>query len=117
MRKGRMASLALVAWWLVTTPANAHAVCRPSDPQAVAGPQVEVTLRYNSRVDPARSRLLLQYPGGEAWSLLAEGGDTPADLRTKATDLVPGTYELHWEVLSADGHLSQGKLPFIVIDT
>lgn len=111
-------AVALVAWSAMAGPAEAHALLRSSQPAAgarVDGTRIEFTLRYNSRVDAKRSRMVLIHPGGEASVLPAQPGDAADMLRTEADHLPPGDYRLHWEVLSVDGHVSGGDLPFVVM--
>ena len=94
----------------------AHALLVSSMPAAnagVAGPSVAIALHYNSRVDAQRSRLTLE--GGAApQTLKIAPGDSAADLASRAEGLAPGKYTLRWEVLSVDGHISRGTVPFTV---
>lgn len=107
--------LSVSAGW--AAPAAAHALLLTSDPAAnttVAASSLDITLRYNSRVDVGRSRLTLKKDGGTNQQLAIKGGDSPAILLSQATGLTAGQYLLHWEVLSIDGHISRGDLPFTV---
>lgn len=93
---------------------QAHAVLVESTPAVqakVSGDKVEFNLHYNSRIDAKRSRLLLKGPGGEK-SLEVHQGKTEADISASAEGLKPGAYSLNWDVLSVDGHVSRGKVPF-----
>jgi methionine-rich copper-binding protein CopC len=75
----------------------------------------EVMLRYNGRVDVARSRLTLFNNDGTLRQKLdcAAGGD-PATLKSNLGGIAAGTYILRWEVLSVDGHISRGELPLVL---
>lgn len=109
--------VAMVAALLAGTEARAHAVLVESTPPAdaeVVGAKVELHLRYNSRIDAKRSRLSLKGPGG-ARTLPPAPGASEAELMARAEGLSPGRYTLFWDVLSVDGHVSRGQVPFIVI--
>lgn len=110
--------LALLAAILAPTGAEAHAVLLESSPPAkaeVLGDKVEFSLHYNSRVDALRSRLTLKGPDGSK-PLAARQGKTEADLAARAEGLTTGHYTLKWDVLSVDGHVSRGEVPFIIIE-
>lgn len=101
--------------------ARAHAIIVDSAPAVnatVAGPDVDVALRFNSRIDHERSRILLNRVGAPAGaqpvilSLLPE--DSPEFLKAHVTGLAAGAYSLRWEVLSVDGHITRGDIPFKV---
>lgn len=95
--------------------ASAHAILLESRPAANAevppGP-THLVLRYNSRIDQARSRLELRAPGRPVatLTLLPSGPDT---LESDAT-LAPGAYTLRWQVLAVDGHITRGDVPVVV---
>lgn len=98
--------------------AGAHAVLVESSPPAnaeVMGGKVEFHLRYNSRIDIKRSKLVLKGPGG-AKPLVPAAGKSEAEVVTRAEGLAPGRYVLYWDVLSVDGHVSRGDVPFVSIN-
>ncbi len=107
--------LALLLLLLPATPALAHAILLDSAPPpggaAAPGP-AELRLRFNSRIDAARSRVALTGPSGEAVLPLKDAG-RPDVLLCPAT-LAPGAYVLHWQVLAVDGHITRGTLAFTV---
>jgi methionine-rich copper-binding protein CopC len=109
--------LACLLLGLAAAPAAAHAIiiaAKPAVDATVAGPDVPIELRFNSRIDRARSRLTLVGPDRGA-KTLALGADTAPDLLTaRASGLVPGAYRLRWQVLSIDGHITRGDIPFSV---
>ncbi len=100
---------------LGTRPAAAHAILIDSSPAPlghVPAGHLALTLRYNSRVDAGRSKLVLQH--GSAETRLAQtAGDTPDVLRA-TLDLTPGDYVVAWQVLATDGHITRGRVPFTV---
>ncbi len=96
--------------------AFAHAVLVQSTPQAhavVQGPETAIELKYNSRIDASRSTLVLVAPDGKTVSILASQSG-PGALKAKAGQLSKGSYVLRWQVLSSDGHISRGEIPFEV---
>ena len=106
----------LAAALLLPLPAAAHAILLDSVPAiratAPAG-RTAFMLRYNSRVDRARSRLTLMSPGKPPARLPIDA-DGPADQLGAAADLEPGAYVVRWQVLATDGHITRGDLPFTV---
>jgi copper resistance protein C len=84
----------------------------------VAGRPVPIAVVYSGRIDRARSRLLLVAPDGTRRELALAGSSPPNVLQASAPiDLTPGAYALRWIVLSADGHLTRGDIPFRVVPT
>ena len=95
----------------------AHALVIESSPAIdgnVVGPQVDITLRFNSRLDHQRSRLTLIGADGTEHRLTLSPADAPDILQAKATDITPGAYKLRWQVLAVDGHITRGDIPFRV---
>ena len=99
--------LALLALSVALAPdARAHAILVSSQPAAnaeVAGPDVEIRLEFNSRIDAARSLLQLAHDGGEPVVLPLEKSEEANKLGANATGLAPGAYRMRWQVLSVDG--------------
>lgn len=95
--------------------ASAHAILIDSQPAARAtvppGPAV-VTLRFNSRVDHARSRMALRANGTE--TPLPVDPACAADSLSATATLAPGSYVVRWQVLAVDGHITRGDVPFTV---
>jgi methionine-rich copper-binding protein CopC len=97
--------------------ALAHAVLVSSTPQkdaAVSGPNITINLKYNSRVDGARSTLSLLKPDGTIEKLSAVSQPTPDVLSATGHGLAKGAYVLRWQVLASDGHITRGEVPFQV---
>ena len=95
----------------------AHAIVVESSPQAnavVKGPVIQVKLRFNVRVDGPRSRLSLVDPNGKSRALDALQQPSPDSLAATLSGLLPGKYQLHWQVLAGDGHITWGDIPFTV---
>lgn len=109
--------LFLAQFLLDSNAARAHAIIVSSAPAAgatVAGDVVSIRLRFNSRIDHARSRLTLFAPGGATWALTS-ASDSPADeLGADAKLLSTGVWRIRWQVLSVDGHITRGDISFTV---
>jgi hypothetical protein len=93
-----------------------HAILKESTPAAnstVAGPDINVRLKFNSRVDAAHSRLYLNGKSG-AEELKIEKQSEPDTLRTHVAEVTAGAYRIQWQVLAVDGHITRGEIPFTV---
>ncbi len=100
-------------------PALAHALVIASQPASngeVTAGDVAVDLRFNSRLDRKRARLRLINAAGEAHDLTLQADDSPDHLRAMAGTLTAGEYRIEWYVLSPDGHVTRGNVPFKVKD-
>ena len=111
-------SCVLFVTLLVTTLAIGHAILMKSTPgvnQVVTGPEVPVVLTFNSQIDRARSTLTLERPNHSS-SRIAINSDasSPAKLIAKLSDMSPGSYQLRWQVLAVDGHITRGAISFRV---
>ncbi len=114
MLKALLLSAIVSLGLLLPDAAAAHAVLVESQPAPkaeIAGSEIEINLHYNSRVDAKRSRLVLKGPAGVT-VLEVRQGKTEADLAASVAALPPGRYSLNWDVLSVDGHVSRGQIPF-----
>jgi methionine-rich copper-binding protein CopC len=106
-------SLALLAGRFV----EGHAVLKETSPAAnstIAGPDVSIQLKFNSRIDPSRSKLQLLLPDNTTAPLAVDKKASPDTLVSKATGLKPGAYKIQWQVLAPDGHITRGEIPFTV---
>jgi methionine-rich copper-binding protein CopC len=105
--------------WIAATPrvALAHAVLISSTPQknaAVSGPDITINLKYNSRIDGARSTLSLLKPDGKVERIGTPAQLAPDVLSATGRGLAKGAYVLRWQVLASDGHITRGEVPFQV---
>jgi copper resistance protein C len=97
--------------------AAAHALVVASEPEAgasLAAAPARVRLRFNSRIDRARSRLTLHGPDNGQTPLPLDAVKEPTLLEAR-TDIVPwspGAWRLRWQVLALDGHITRGDVPF-----
>ena len=102
---------------LLGASAFAHAVLVESSPalkSSIPGPDVPFRLRFNVRIDAARSRLTLVDPDGSLQTLEISRQDPPNTISAEARGLRPGGYRLRWQVLASDGHITRGEIPFTV---
>lgn len=116
-RFGPVRACLLAAATLAPVVAQAHAILVDSSP--AAGEQersghVAFRLRFNSRIDAARSRVTLTQPDQVQAVLPIEAGPTPDVLQGEA-DLGPGAYRLRWQVLAVDGHITRGDVAFTLM--
>ena len=83
--------------------AAAHAIVVSAQPamnaRVAAGP-VQVVIRFNSRLDKARSRLALVDAGGTETELALAANGPPDQLDASALPPGPGAYRLRWWVLA-----------------
>ena len=74
-----------------------------------------MSFRYNSRIDPVRSRLTLSAPDRSQSILKILPETRPDTLATSAELTTVGAYVVHWQVLAIDGHITRGDVPFTVM--
>jgi methionine-rich copper-binding protein CopC len=105
----------LVVWLLLPSSGLAHAIVlesRPAPNAVVAGPDVSMELRFNSRIDRKRSRVTLAGPDGSSVPVPVRESEQPDRIEGGVAGLAPGDYKLKWQVLSVDGHITRGEIPF-----
>lgn len=112
-------AIVLFAMWFLVDPnaARAHAIIVSSSPAAgatVSGDAVAIRLHFNSRIDHARSQLTLLAPNGTSQKLTPASDASADELDADATRLSSGAWRLRWQVLSVDGHITRGDIPFTV---
>ncbi|HEX3064224.1 MAG TPA: copper resistance CopC family protein [Dongiaceae bacterium] len=107
--------LALGAALSLPSAAFAHAIIVSSKPAANSevpqGP-VDILLQYNSRIDATHSRVSLVDPAGKVTALNVAGGSVAGSLTATGTTDAPGKWIIRWQVLSIDGHITRGDIPF-----
>lgn len=110
--------LALASMMAAPIPVCAHAIIVESAPAAGATlhrAALPILLRFNSRIDRERSRLMLLGADGAAVTLKLEPSAGPDTLAAEADGLAPGRYRLRWQVLGIDGHITRGDIPFEIV--
>jgi len=93
----------------------AHAVLLDSSPRidsVQSGGEVQIHLRFNTRIDHTRSQMTLFAPDGTEQSVVP-APESPADgLNAEVETKLHGSWRLRWQVLSIDGHITRGDIPF-----
>src|SRR6185436_17335200 len=110
----RSMALAVLMFAFLILRLEGHAIllsAAPASDEIVHGSTVHIQLRFSSRIDVKRSRLILFLPGGAERLLTAEEA-SPGTLKSDVAQLEPGRYLLRWQVLAEDGHITRGELPF-----
>ena len=100
---------------LATRQAAAHAILIDSTPAPnghVPAGHLSLLLRYNSRIDAGRSKLVLRH--GETDTRITQQTAPTPDVLRAALDVAPGDYVVIWQVLATDGHITHGRVPFTV---
>ena len=95
---------------------QAHAILEASQPAAgaaIPAGSITLTLRFNSRIDRARSRLTLTKPDHTKAAVPIDP-DGPPEILTATLTLTPGDWSVRWQVLAVDGHITRGDVPFTV---
>jgi methionine-rich copper-binding protein CopC len=106
---------ATTLYFIAAQIAHAHAILVDSTPannQTIVETSLPVELHFNSRIDGKHSRLWLVKPNDEEVILPLVDSAPPNTLKTDALNLEPGAYRLRWQVLSVDGHITRGEIPF-----
>ncbi len=112
----RLVLLGALTLMLLPRLVEAHAILEASEPANgahIPAGLVTLKLRYNSRVDRARSGLTLTRPDQSKAALPIDPAGPP-DLLTSTVTLTPGAYVVRWQVLAVDGHITRGDVAFTV---
>ena len=113
----RLTLVAGVAMTLLASGAVAHAIATTAHPAAgstVRAGTIDVGVEFNARIDRRRSRLLLHAPGGADAPVVPDERAPPNVMRGTASLGESGHWEVRWQVLSQDGHITRGVIPFDV---
>ncbi len=94
----------------------AHPLLLESAPAAGAtvSPPSRVVLRFNNRIETRLCRVGLVDEEGHRRDLAVVPGDGVDRLVATTPALSPGRYRIEWQVLSADGHVVNGRFSFRV---
>jgi methionine-rich copper-binding protein CopC len=102
---------------LAVGPARAHAFldhARPSVGSALPASPPDIRLWFTQELEPAFSTVTVTDAAGNR----VDGGDAavdptdPSELRATLKKLPPGTYTVHWRVVSVDTHPTAGDFTF-----
>ena len=116
-RRGFLRRLLAFPIALASVGAAAHALVvasRPSPNAVVAPGEIGVELRFNSRIDARRSRVVVREPDGAELIVAVASDPSRAMLTGRVVVARAGRFALRWQVLSVDGHVTRGEIPFVV---
>jgi len=97
--------------------ATAHAIVIASEPASgavVTGPDLQLHIRFNSRIDHERSKLVVVSDDGRSFPVELQAGAAEDVLDGRVMGVPAGPYRLRWIVLAIDGHITRGDIPFAV---
>jgi methionine-rich copper-binding protein CopC len=116
LRYVRALGVALLPLAALPTSVLAHAIVLGSDPTdgSTAHAPRQLTLHFNSRVEKQLCSASLTGPERRSVRLRQESSPSGDVLIYALPDLAPGSYQARWKVLSADGHLTEGAVRFVV---
>ena len=109
---------ALPALLFGASPAHAHAVLDHASPlvgSTVRAAPKTISLWFTQKLEAAFSAIEVRDAGGarvDAGKTQVGGDGTMLTVGLKA--LSPGTYQVHWHVLSVDTHKTEGNFSFTV---
>jgi len=116
-----VASLSILAAVALAAPAAwAHAELREASPavgSTVAKSPTEISLKFSEGVEAQLSTISLSHKDGAkiaAGPAVVDGKDKRFLALKLAKPLAPGSYTVHWEVVSIDSHKTQGTYSFEV---
>jgi len=111
--------LAAVVAWLLAAQAHGHAVIVKASLDGTplrAHTPTRVTLQFNSRIEPAFTRVTLLGAKQEE-PLPVDASHDTGQVTVAVPGLAAGTYALRYKVLAADGHVTESTLKFSVTDS
>jgi methionine-rich copper-binding protein CopC len=107
--------IALVALLLGSAAAHAHAYLDHANPRVgstVRTAPRQVTLSFSQKLEPSFSSAQVTDASGARVDQGARVSGTQILVPVRA--LAPGTYRVHWKVLSVDTHTTEGNFTFRV---
>jgi hypothetical protein len=113
------AACALAACLLCATLASAHAFLDRAEPKVgsdVSKSPVEVRIWFTQNLEPAFSAITVTGPDDKRVDKNNSHVDpqTPNLLIVSVGELPPGTYRVHWHVVSVDTHPTKGDFKFTI---
>lgn len=102
----------------VDAPANAHAYLDRAEPRvgsSVSSPPRQLSLWFTQNLEPAFSGAqVLDSAGGRVDQGARVDPANRSLMRVSLKPLRPGSYRVHWRVLSVDTHTTEGSFSFQV---
>jgi methionine-rich copper-binding protein CopC len=117
VRRYVLAGALLVLAAFAASSAQGHAVVTRTTLEEKAIPAntaTPVTLYFNSRIEPAFTRVILVDEARKEHTLEVTPGEKGDTVMVHLPALAPGTYALRYKVLAIDGHVTEGVLRFRV---
>jgi methionine-rich copper-binding protein CopC len=112
---GRLIAILLPALLLGAAAAHAHAFLDHANPRVgstVRSAPGEVTLWFTQKLEPAFSSAQVRDASG---GRVDQGARVDGmQIHVPVKSLPPGTYKVHWRVLSVDTHTTEGNFSFRV---
>jgi copper resistance protein C len=103
---------------LAAREAFGHALLQHSNPPvggSVSGSPSSIQLEFTQGVEARYSHVSITGPGGEVQVSSPTNGGAKSTLVVRlGKGLKPGSYHVHWSVLSVDTHKTQGSFSFEV---
>jgi copper resistance protein C len=97
------------------SPVTAHAFldhAEPSVGSTVTVSPTAVTLAFTEPIEPAFSRVEVRDANGQRIDTASASHPAPDRLSLALPPLSPGTYTVHWNVISIDTHETEGTFRF-----
>jgi methionine-rich copper-binding protein CopC len=116
MSSNKTVAIALFAFVVGIVQTNAHAFLDHAEPRvgnAVKSSPPAVTLWFTQRLEPAFSNVQVTDASGATVST-GKATVNGTVMRVGVRALPPGTYRVHWKVLSVDTHTTEGNFSFRV---
>ena len=112
-------AIAFAAGLFAAAPAHAHAFLDHANPavgSTLPAAQADIALWFTEHIEPAFSTATVTDAAGERVDRSDPhvAADNPAELQLGLKPLPPGTYTVHWHVVSVDTHTTEGTFTFDV---
>lgn len=113
-------SMLFIVWaCMFPAPSFGHALPHHADPKVgatISGAPGQVRVWFDADLEPAFSKIMVKDASGKQ----VDKGDSRVDgsdpklLQVSSPGLPPGTYKVIWDVVSRDGHHTNGDYTFTV---
>jgi len=114
-----LVATAFAAGLFAAAPARAHAFLDHANPavgSTVPTAPADIALWFTEHIEPAFSTATVTNGAGQRVDRgdAHVAADNPAELQLGLKPLPPGTYTIHWHVVSVDTHTTEGTFTFDV---
>ena len=119
MSRLHFTAIAFAISLFAAAPAHAHAFLDHANPavgSTVPTAPADITLWFTEHIEPAFSTATVTDATGQRVDRgdAHVAADNPAELQLGLKPLTPGTYTVHWHVVSVDTHTTAGTFSFDV---